>query len=423
MKLLTKTTVYFLLAMILLLLAGGILLFNQFSRQINARADKELVYEEVQWIQYLEAITANGSDFILRSPDLLIYPVQQQPEPYPQISTTSGTKARENVQIPFRQLVHVVSINGVPYQIVIRKSQEQKVALVTNITLILLVVFAGLFAATLLFNWIISKRLWQPFRHTLQKIRTMELQKMEAIHFEATNIEEFNELNASLNAMTRKIQGDYLNMKEFTENAAHEMQTPLAVAQTKLELLLQDSSLREPQLETIAQATTALNRLAKLNQSLLLLAKIENNQFEAAGAVDLVAVTQKYLHLFEEIIKDKALTIEKSFEGVFEVKLHPFLADTLVSNLVGNAVKYNTEGGKINIAASSTAYCIGNTSPLPPIDPGRLYKRFKTPGDSTTSTGLGLAIVKKIVDTCHLSIRYQHKDTMHQFCIERQGEG
>lgn len=418
-RLLTKTTLYFLLAMIPLLAVGGYLLFRQFGAQINERADQELVYEEVQWIQYLEAATANGSNFILRSPDLLIYPVDAPPTRYPQITSTFGTKARENVQIPFRQLLHVVSINDVPYQIIIRKSQEQKLALVTNISSIMLLVFAGLFAATLLFNWIISKRLWQPFRDSLQKIRNIELQKMEAIHFGETNIEEFNELNTSLNAMARKIQSDYLNMKEFTEDAAHEMQTPLAVAQTKLELLLQDSSLNEVQVEDIGQASNALSRLHKLNQSLLLLAKIENNQYEALDTSSMAAVTHKYLRFFEEMIRDKDLTVEVDTATDFEVKLHPFLADSLVSNLIGNAIKYNISGGKLLVRTNSEEFCICNTSNVPPIKPEQLFRRFKTSTDSN-STGLGLAIVKKIADTQHLTITYQYAQDMHCFCIGRK---
>jgi signal transduction histidine kinase len=416
MRLLTKTTLYFLLAMIPLLAAGGYLLFRQFGAQINERADKELVYEEVQWIQYLEAATANGSNFILRSPDLLIYPVQKDPTPYPEISTTYGTKARENVQIPFRQLAHVVDINGIPYQIVIRKSQEQKLALVANITSIMLLVFAGLFFATLLFNWLISKRLWQPFRVSLQKVRSLELQKIEAIRFEETDTEEFNELNASLNTMVQKIQADYMNMKEFTENAAHEMQTPLAVAQSKLELLLQDSRLDDSQVQTIAQASTALSRLSKLNQSLLLLAKIENNQFEATESISLSDITQKYLRLFDEMIKDKKLVVETNMDGDFTARLHPFLADSLISNLLGNAIKYNVESGRVNIQITNSEYCISNTSHLPAIDPQHLFQRFKTSG-TNNSTGLGLAIVKTIVDTSHLSISYHNDQNTHRFCI------
>lgn len=421
MKLLTKTTLLFLLAMIPLLAAGGYLLFSQFSKELNDRVDKELVYDELQWIQYLEAATANGSNFILRSPDLLIYPVNERPQKYPRIRSTQGTKAKENVQIPFRLLSHVVSINGTPYHITIRKSQEQKAALVVNITRIMLAVFAGLFLATLLFNWLISKKLWQPFQTSLQKIRNLELEKMKTIYFSETTIEEFNELNASLNSMTQKIYSDYVNMKEFTENAAHEMQTPLAVAQAKLELLLQEPGLQESQLETISQASTALNRLGKLNQSLLLLAKIENKQYEASKAINLAEPVRKYLYLFDEIIKNKSLVIDTSFEEAFEVMLHSFLADSLISNLLGNAIKYSDAGGRITIGISEQQFCISNTSLFPAIDREQLFKRFSAADNrSETSTGLGLAIAKKIADNNGLSITYSHEDNTHRFCIRKK---
>jgi signal transduction histidine kinase len=420
MKLLTRTTLYFLLAMIPLLAAGGYLLFSQFSKEINNRVDKELVYDELQWIQYLRSVTANGTNYILRSPDILIYPVDEEPFRYPQISDVNGAGTIGGVQIPFRQLSHVVSIHGVPYQILIRKSQEQKAALVSNITWIMLLVFVGLFLATLLFNWIISKKLWQPFRASLQKIRNIELEKMGALHFEPTTIKEFNELNATLNAMTRKISNDYLNMKEFTENAAHEMQTPLAVAQTKMELLLQDPELKESQLETISEASMALSRLSKLNQSLLLLAKIENNQYETKETISLVETTKKYLHLFDEIMKDKQLSVVTTFEEDFVVRLHPFLADTLISNLLGNAIKYNFTGGNITVVVNRNQYCISNTSHLPAINRQQLFQRFSLADNKqVSSTGLGLAIVKRIADTHHLNITYETQDDSHRFCMNK----
>lgn len=419
MRLLTKTTLYFLIAMIPLLAGGGFLLFRQFSKEIDYRVDRELVYDEIQWIQYVEAVTADGSSFILRAPDLLIYPVDEPVSRYPTIRDTRGAKARENINIPFRQLSHVVAINGTPYQIVIRKSQEQKAVLVANITSIMLLVFVGLFIATLLFNWIISRRLWQPFRTSLQKIRNIELQGMETIRFEQTNTKEFNELNTSLNTMTRKLHNDYVVIKEFTENAAHEMQTPLAVAQTKMELLLQDENLTGPQVDTILQATDALGRLGKLNQSLLLLARIEASQYETAETLNLADVTRKYLDLFAEMIHDRGLRVETEFAGDFTVRLHPVLADSLVSNLLGNAVKYNRTGGRITIAISRQRYCIANTSDAPPIDPQRLFKRFGAPaGAPAHSTGLGLAIVKRIVDTHHMRIAYTFEGAMHRFCID-----
>jgi signal transduction histidine kinase len=244
---------------------------------------------------------------------------------------------------------------------------------------------------------------------------------MEAIHFEETDIKEFNDLNNSLNQMAGKIHTDYVSMKEFTENAAHEMQTPLAIAQSKLELLMQDGNLKEEQIDSIIQATEALSRLSKLNQSLLLLAKIENNQYETNEVISLKGVNQKYLKLFDELIKDKQLIVETDFAGDFSLNLHPLLADSLISNLIGNAIKYNFTGGKILISIKDNTYQILNTSTLPPIAPAQIFQRFnKVKSNVENSNGLGLAIVKKICDTYNLAIFYEGENNQHRFTITRK---
>jgi len=209
-----------------------------------------------------------------------------------------------------------------------------------------------------------------------------------------------------------------VSMKEFTENAAHEMQTPLAIAQSKLELLIQDSNLKDEQVDSIIQATEALSRLSKLNQSLLLLAKIENNQYETNELVSLTAVNKKYLRLFDELIKDKQLHVETSFAEEWPVNLHPLLADSLISNLIGNAIKYNYNGGKITISIENNTYQITNTSKAAPISAEQIFKRFsKVKSDVDTSNGLGLAIVKKICDTNGLDVSYKGESNQHSFIL------
>ena len=417
MKLLTKTTLYFLIALIPLLAVAGFYLFNQFSKEINYRSDKELISAEIAWIRYLRSEAENGTTFILRTPDLSIFPTDAPIAERPTIVNTNGYGINE---IPYRQLSQVVSIGGNAYQIIIRQSQEQKTALVTDVTRIMLFVFIGLFVATLIFNWVISQRLWMPFRRSLNKIRSAELQRIEAIHFEQTNIKEFNELNASLNYMKGKIHKDYVNMKEFTENAAHEMQTPVAVVLSKLELLLQDNNLKDEQVQAVLESTSALRQLSKLNESLLLLAKIENNQFETTIEINLADITKKYLRLFDEFIKEKQLTVQTDFSFSFPVKLHPLLADSLIMNLLGNAIKYNYTAGKIEIVVSENSYHISNTSMLPPIQPGKLFMRLNTSNNNKqTSNGLGLAIVKKIADVNHLHIAYHAEDGVHSFDITK----
>jgi signal transduction histidine kinase len=421
MRLLTKTTLYFLAALVPLLVAAGFYLYQQFSRELNERMDEELITEEIQWIRYLRTQAANGNTFILRTPELLIAPVNSPVTKFPTFETTTGFDAKDNRKLPFRQLTHIVPVNGIAYLITIRRSQEQRTVLVANITRIMLIVFAALFIITLLVNWLISRTIWQPFRRSLQKIRDAELQKMEAVHFEETNIKEFNELNSSLNQMAGKIHTDYISIKEFTENAAHEMQTPLAVVQSKLELLLQDSNLKDEQVNSIIQASDALTRLSKLNQSLLLLTRIENNQFETTEKISLQAVTEKYLKLFDELIKDRNVSVETTFNEDWSITLHPLLADSLASNLIGNAVKYNYNGGRIIITVNSNKYEISNTSDLPAINQEEIFKRFnKSKSNSGNSNGLGLAIVKKICDTHGLSITYRGEDNYHTFIITKR---
>ena len=420
MKLLTKTTIYFLIVMIPLLSFTGFYLFRQFSKEINYRSDKELLSDESKWVQYLENEAENGTSFILKTPDVSITPTDAAASDAPAITDVTELNAKENHPVFYRQLSQVISVSGISYLLVIRQSQEQKAALVAGVTRIMLLVFAGLFAATLIFNWVISKRLWKPFRQSLQKIRNAELQKMEGLHFETTHTQEFNELNTSLNYMTSKIYKDYVNMKEFTENAAHEMQTPVAIAQSKLELLLQDTSLKDEQVQSILDTTAALSRLSKLNEGLLLLAKIENNQYAATQEINLTDVTKKYLQLFNEFIKDKQLTITTKFEQDFAVKLHPMLADSLVTNLLGNAIKYNYSGGGIHIDISANKYRISNTSMLEAIPKDKLFKRmFASKDNREPSNGLGLAIVKKIADVNNLHLTYSGQPGEHVFEIAK----
>jgi len=416
MRLLTKTTLYFLTAMTILLIIAGFYLFNQFSKELNSKSDKELLQDEAAWIEYLRSEVAGGVTFILRTPDISIYPVDAATNNYATITDVKGSIG----EVSYRQLSQVVSIYDISYQIVIKKSQEQKAALIANTTKIILLVFVGLFIATILFNWLISRNLWEPFYHSLNIIRRTDLQRIQETHFENTNTKEFNELNSALNAMTEKIHNDFINMKEFTENAAHEMQTPLSVAQSKMELLLQNESLPDEDIQLILEATTSLTRLSKLNQGLLLLAKIENHQYKTTDALSLTEVTKKYLGLFSELIHDKQLTVKTNFENDFILQLHPLLADSLVSNLLSNAIKYNYAGGSIEVTINADKYQINNTSLHQPIPQEKLFKRFTaTTNSEANSNGLGLAIVKKIADTHNLFVNYHAANGVTGFEIVR----
>jgi signal transduction histidine kinase len=284
----------------------------------------------------------------------------------------------------------------------------------------MLIVFGGLLVFILLLNRMLSKRLWRPFYESLEKLHGIELKKMEHISFTPSSIKEFNQLHSALKAMITRIHADYQSIKELTEDAAHEMQTPLAIAESKLELLLQDETLSDAQLHAIAQSSEALERLARLNHSLLLLAKIENHQYDTSQPESLQHVTHQYLGLLDELIKDKKLTMETQLTNDTTWQMPAALADMLISNLMGNAIRYNYTGGKITLHLDDQQFTVSNTSSWPAIPQQQLFQRFKKGGAVLdSSNGLGLAIVKKICDTYNLPIHYNFENGVHTFTISR----
>jgi signal transduction histidine kinase len=418
MKLLTKTTIYFLLIMLPLLAVSAFYLFAQFNREIRHEIDEELLNDRIQWLRYLDTASTNSSIFNFSTPEYSLQPTPLPPQTKPTLESIMLFQEVEGEKVPYRQLTQVITLHNRSYLLTIRKSLIERDDLLRNIFYVMLIVFAGLLGFILLMNWILSKRLWKPFYQSLEKIRDVQLKKMEGVGFTSSSVHEFNRLNAALNIMMARIHADYLNIKELTEDAAHEMQTPLAIAQSKLEVLLQDETLNDTQLQAIAQSSEALQRLTRLNHSLLLLAKIENHQYDASQPENLQQVTDKYLALLDELIRDKQLTVEKQLSTGWSMP--SALADMLIGNLLGNAIRYNYTGGKILLQLDEQRLSISNTSKWPAIPEKQLFQRFKKAALlNDSSNGLGLAIVKRICDTYNLPITYQFGNGIHTFTVFR----
>jgi two-component system OmpR family sensor kinase len=419
MKLLTKTTLYFLLIMLPVFTAGAFYLYVKFNKEIKHETDEELVNDKLQWMRYLDTTSVNNPVFSLNTPEFNLHPTEKAAQKKHQLKGVSIYQEPENTHAPFRQLSQVITLHNNNYELTLRKSLIEKDDLISNVVYVMLAAFAGLLLFVLLSNWLISKSVWQPFYRSLGKIQRLQLNKLETIIFDRTATHEFNQLNTALNNMTTRIHQDYTSIKELTEDAAHEMQTPLAIAQSKLELLLQDDSLSETQLNGIMTSYEELQRLSRLNHSLLLLAKIENQQYPVTEQPDLCTAVEKYLLLFEELIREKNLRIHKEMTNRAPWPLHPALTDILVSNLLGNAIKYNYPQGSIHIRITSNTFSISNSSHLPEIPADMLFQRFKKHNIGyTNSNGLGLAIVKKIADSYHLQLTYNHEQDIHTFTVK-----
>jgi signal transduction histidine kinase len=271
---------------------------------------------------------------------------------------------------------------------------------------LLLLVFVGITSI------IISKRILSPFYKSLEAIRGFNLKQRENLTFPQTHTNEFKLLNSFLSKMTAKALDDYRTLKEFSENASHELQTPLAVIRGKLELLLQ-SEITDEQARLIASANEAVDKLARTNQSLILLTKLDNQEYPAQ-AIDFSRATAQAIELLRELVEMKSISIEKFIDPQVMISIHPALADILLMNLLSNAIRHNFENGSIKVRLTSRNLNIENTGHPLQISTDQLFIRFKKNSQSSDSAGLGLSIVKRICELNGFSINYYCTRELHR---------
>jgi signal transduction histidine kinase len=271
------------------------------------------------------------------------------------------------------------------------------------IGLFLALLFLVLFGLLLWVNRRVSRQVWQPFFNTLRQLRKFKLSENTALQLDDTPVEEFQELHHTLQALTNKLRADFQTVRQFTENASHELQTPLAVIQTKLDLLFQQAQLTEVQAQQLEFINQQTRRMSRLNQALLLLAKIENDQFAVRQEIALKPLLERKLEGLDDLIVAKNLVVETALNPV-HIALNPELAETLFANLLGNAVKHNLDGGTLQLALTETELRIRNTCQTPAKPATELSGRFSRGNPQASGLGLGLAIAQEICDKSGLQL-------------------
>ncbi|HEX4851007.1 MAG TPA: HAMP domain-containing sensor histidine kinase, partial [Puia sp.] len=333
------------------------------------------------------------------------------------------TSYRENLrhrdQDPYREIAGVIQVEGKFYQIVISSSLVENEDLLGSIVMVQTILLILLMAGILWINRIISKKVWQPFYSTLNKMQQYELNKSSNIDLSDSTINEFNELNKALRNLFNRNYEIYLQQKEFTENAAHEMQTPLAIFQSKLDLLMQTQPLAEEQAELIHALESTNRRLIRLNKSLLLLAKIENGQFPVNEEVNIAQLTKRIIDQSKLHAEEYSITVDSESEDPSTIKANSSLLEIMVGNLVSNAFRHNKRGGRVQVDIHQNTLRISNTGIESPL-PDKIFDRFHKSvngAEFAEGTGLGLAIVSKICNIYQYSLGYRYEDKLHAFTI------
>ncbi|WP_196937121.1 sensor histidine kinase [Sphingobacterium hungaricum] len=293
---------------------------------------------------------------------------------------------------------------------------EETEETVAYIAMITLVFFLILILGFWILNRRLSKNLWQPFQDTLQKLKTFELNSQKQPEFQETDTIEFAELNATLNKLIQHGISTYKNQKEFTENASHELQTPLAILKNKVDILLQSDDLTEKQYEIAEEMNKALIRSSRINKNLLLLAKIENSQFDHSELIDFDELVKHSKDSLQEYFEEKHLAVRLDLMSPIQIKGNNGLIDILLNNLLINAIRYTSKAGEIYIRATQSGFEIANSGQQK-LNDELLFKRFSKISTENSGSGLGLPIVQEICRLHHWQANYHFEGGEHVFKV------
>lgn len=419
MKLLTKTRWYLLVVSIGALITGGLVFYYTMNRIIDEEINEKLYAEKEQLLLQLQKIKRSNSILLNVGDHIGIdtLPSLKRVKTKSFIRDTILYDESEQEVLPFHQLVFYTNLEGKYYRITISRSHIESDDLFDATVMGILSILAGLLLCLYLLNSWVNRNIWMPFYRILDIIKSFDMEKGNIPNLPDTGIDEFNDLGREVKEMMKKIKKDYFSLKEFTENASHEIQTPLAVIKSKLELLMQNEIFNKEQMELIHSSYEAVNKLSRLNQSLILLTRISNRQFIGTDTIDLKELLEKKMENFRELAVHKNLNITTKLQENTILNINPSLAEILISNLLSNAIKHNIENGEINITLTRNKLEILNTGDtLYSYPPEKLFERFRKK-DGNESLGLGLAIVKQICDNYSIHIDYFHENNKHKIVL------
>ena len=317
----------------------------------------------------------------------------------------------ENDREPVRMLSTAFELKGKFYRLQVISSMVEEDDLIEDLFWSVVWLYLVMLTAMLFINKIALQKLWKPFYEILQQLKTFRLDSNEKAPGIKTNIKEFKALKTAVNTLTQHSIETYTHQKQFTENAAHELQTPLAIAAGKLELLLEKDDIKDTHAADIAQVLQIIERLARLNKSLLLLTKIENKQYTANQTISINKTVHQCINDLEDFIAYKNVNISFRETAQAEVEMDMALASILISNLIKNAVFHNTPNGLITIDVTQKIFTISNTGNEKALDPEKIFNRFYKHSTEQTSTGLGLAVVKAICTLYGFGLSYHYNNT------------
>ncbi len=416
MRLLTRFSLANLLVMLAIFLATSLIIYH-FTQVILVREMKaDLDGVEANIVLFIKQHDSFPTGFSLDEEKISIISTGHQKVPRSS-GVISQFSQRENKMHNFMKLDFPVWYKNSWYKISVSKPLEgmhhlSNALINISISSVLIIILISI-----ALNGFLLKRLWRPFYQSMEIMKGFKLGESDIVYFPKTAIAEFAFMNENLLAATNTARKEYRMLKEFTENASHEMQTPLSIIRSKLDMLIQDKELSRHQSELAREAYAAIKRLSRLNYSLLLLAKIENQQFDNVQRLNLKEKISKKIEQFQELWLNNEFTISCSLEDSY-LNISPELLDILLNNLLSNAGNHNRQSGFISVNLTPFSLIVSNSGSPKPLDQEKLFTRFYKTVINSNHNGLGLSIIKQISDVSSIEVFYQYVDEKHAFILK-----
>ncbi|MBF0596791.1 sensor histidine kinase [Faecalibacter rhinopitheci] len=308
--------------------------------------------------------------------------------------------------------------DGKEYSLEIRTSTVEEDDLIYDLTIALIFLYIIILVSILLINHFGLDKAFRPFDKIMTQLQNYRFGQSKKIEQIETNVTEFYVLQNEISSMIDRNEKVFTDQRLFIENASHELQTPLAIAINKIDLMLDQSELNEKDYVQLAETKNSLWRMVNLNKSLLMLSRIENQHYANQSPINFKSLIQEIVEDYEPFFEDAEINVETNINQDFIINYNSDLARILISNLIRNAVKHNNEQKSIQVKIEADHIIIANTSNHGELNENVIFNRFYKQGNSDGSTGLGLSIVDTILkNQMNLKLDYRYQAPYHQFIL------
>ncbi len=280
--------------------------------------------------------------------------------------------------------------------------------------------------------WFVARRAVRPLREMAAAAEHITAPRLEERLPESPSPGEIGQLSRAFNTMLDRLERSFAQAVRFSADASHELKTPLAVARAGLGELLRAPDLTPDHRQRVAEALEHVGRLADITESLLLLARADAGRLALAGGhADAAETVRELAADFAPVAEERAITLAADICAAAPAAAEPWALRMVVMNLLDNAIKYNAEGGRIQVslatAGDTVTLRVGNTGPgVAPEEAAHLFDRFFRSAHTTEipGSGLGLSLARELARAMGGELRLaEGKPGWTEFTLTLRGAG